>query len=101
MDPMSSGNGGSPVGWPQDPLQETAAQPYASAQSAQCENERWTPCPAEKPVLSDERRMEAGIDFSPGRRVIGAIEYLLDLRLLFMISSYEDFVNRIAMLCVK
>jgi hypothetical protein len=45
--------------------------------------------------------MGAGIDFSPGRRVIGAIEYLLDLRLLFMISSYEDFVNRIAMLCVK
>jgi hypothetical protein len=45
--------------------------------------------------------MGADIDFSPGGRVIGAIEYLLDLRLLFMISSYEDFVNQIAMLCVK
>jgi len=45
--------------------------------------------------------MGADIDFSPGGRDIGAIEYLLDLRLLFMISSYEDFVNQIAMLCVK
>jgi hypothetical protein len=45
--------------------------------------------------------MGADIDFSPDGRVIGAIEYLLDLGLLFMISSYEDFVNQIAMLCVK
>jgi hypothetical protein len=45
--------------------------------------------------------MGAGTDFSPGGRVIGAIEYLLDARLLFMISSYYDFVKQIAMLCVK
>jgi hypothetical protein len=45
--------------------------------------------------------MGAGTDFSPGRRIAGAVEYLLDARLLFMISSYDDFVKRIALLCVK